>query len=148
MLLSKDTSSSTFAQIALSQPRTAKKVLHALLSHISSRFLGHVSLNNTHPDDAVSAVAGILQALVLEDEIRKRLLITWCTSSSGAGLGDGIGIRRAVLAALAQDRGAITTVLEESLAQFGDELYIKHAAMLQQDGIVSWVNFVRIGEES
>ena len=52
----------------------------------------------------------------------------------GAGVGDGIGIRRAVVAVLAKDKEAITTVLEKSVNQFGDQLYIKHTAVLQQEG--------------
>ncbi|RKL33668.1 hypothetical protein BFJ72_g9892 [Fusarium proliferatum] len=87
----------------------------------------------THPDDKVSAVAGLLMEVALNDETKRDVLISWCASSSGAGVGDGVGIRRAVVAALARDREAITTVLEKSIAQFGDELYIRHSAMLQQD---------------
>lgn len=79
-------------------------------------------------------MARLLKELALNDATRREVLINWCASSSGAGLGDGIGIRRAVVAALAQDRDAIIAVLEKSLAQFGDELYIKHSAILQQDG--------------
>jgi telomere length regulation protein len=72
--------------------------------------------------------------VALNDETRRDVLINWCASSSGAGVGDGVGIRRAVVATLARDREAITTVLEKSIAQFGDDLYMRHSAMLQQDG--------------
>jgi telomere length regulation protein len=109
--------------------------LNILLRHLSERFLAHLVLGDISPNETVSAVAAILKDVVLDDETRKNLLIDWCASPSGAGLGDGIGIRRAVVAALAQDREAITTVLSKSLAQFGDELYIRHAAILQQNGM-------------
>ncbi|KAF9769000.1 hypothetical protein IL306_013634 [Fusarium sp. DS 682] len=92
-----------------------------------------VGLDDAPPDIKVSAVAGLLKELALHDETRRDILINWCASSSGAGVGDEIGIRRAVVAALSQDRDAIITVLEKSIAQFGDELYIRHSAMLQQD---------------
>jgi telomere length regulation protein len=85
-------------------------------------------------------VARLLKELALNDAKRREVLIDWCASSSGAGLGDGIGIRRAVVAAVAQDRDAIIAVLEKSLAQFGDELYIKHSAILQQDGKSSLIH--------
>ncbi|CZR34499.1 hypothetical protein FPRO06_00785 [Fusarium proliferatum] len=133
LLLSKRNSISTFIQLALSQHRTSKKVFHILLQHLSQKYLNRLSLEDTHPDDKVSAVAGLLTEVALNDETKRDVLISWCASSSGAGVGDGVGIRRAVVAALARDREAITTVLEKSIAQFGDELYIRHSAMLQQD---------------
>ncbi|ENH61189.1 DNA replication checkpoint protein tel2 [Fusarium oxysporum f. sp. cubense race 1] len=133
LLLSKRNSISTFIQLALSQHRTSKKVFHILLQHLSQKYLNRLSLEDTHPDDKVSAVARLLMEVALNDETRRDVLINWCASSSGAGVGDGVGIRRAVVAALAQDREAITAVLEKSIAQFGDELYIRHSAMLQQD---------------
>jgi telomere length regulation protein len=134
LLLSPQSSVSTFTQLALSQPRTSKKIIHFLLRHLSQKHLQGLSLDDTSPNDKVSAVAQLLKELALNDATRREVLINWCASSSGAGLGDGIGIRRAVVAALAQDRDAIIAVLEKSLAQFGDELYIKHSAILQQDG--------------
>lgn len=134
LLLSPESSVSTFTQLALSQPRTSKKIIHLLLRHLSQKHLQGLSLDDTSPNDKVSAVARLLKELALNDATRREILINWCASSSGAGLGDGIGIRRAVVAALAQDRDAIIAVLEKSLAQFGDELYIKHSAILQQDG--------------
>ncbi|KAF4431795.1 DNA replication checkpoint tel2 [Fusarium acutatum] len=133
LLLSKRNSISTFIQLALSQHRTSKKVFHILLQHLSQKYLNCLSLEDTRPDDKVSAVAGLLMEVALSDETRRDVLINWCASSSGAGVGHGVGIRRAVVAALARDREAITTVLEKSMAQFGDELYIRHSAMLQQD---------------
>ncbi|QPC74837.1 hypothetical protein HYE68_005589 [Fusarium pseudograminearum] len=133
LLLSKDDSVQTFTRVALNQPRSSKKVIHLLLHHLSLKYLNHLTLDDNSPDDNVSAVAGLLKELALNDQFRRDILIEWCASSSGAGLGDGVGIRRAVIATLSQDREAITSVLEKSLAQFGDELYIRHSAMLQQD---------------
>ncbi|UZP32632.1 hypothetical protein NXS19_000448 [Fusarium pseudograminearum] len=133
LLLSKESSVQTFTRVALSQPRSSKKVIHLLLHHLSRTYLNHLTLDDNSPDGNISAVAGLLKELALNDQFRRDILIEWCASSSGAGLGDGVGIRRAVIATLSQDREAITSVLEKSLAQFGDELYIRHSAMLQQD---------------
>ncbi|KAF5023903.1 hypothetical protein F66182_4025 [Fusarium sp. NRRL 66182] len=133
LLLSKSASITTFMHLAFHQPRQSKKIIHLLLHHLSQTQLNHLTLDDTSLDEKVSAVAGLLKDLMLGDEMRRDILITWCASSSGAGLGDGIGIRRAVVAALSQDRDAITAVLEKSIAQFGDELYIKHSPILQQD---------------
>ena len=105
-----------------------------LLKYLSKRFLNHIELDDSKPNQAVSAVASIIQAVVSSDESSAPHLVNWCTNASGAGIGDGIGIRRAVVAALSKDAATLSTVLEKSLSQFGDELYIKHAATLQQEG--------------
>ncbi|KAF5656857.1 dna replication checkpoint tel2, partial [Fusarium heterosporum] len=133
LLLSKERSVSAFTQLGFSQPRSSKRVINILLRHLAQKYLKDLTLDDISPDEKVSAVAGLVKELVLNDVTRRDILINWCASSSGAGLGDGIGIRRAVVAALSQDRDAITAVLEKCLTQFGDELYIRHSAILQQD---------------
>jgi hypothetical protein len=85
----------------------------------------------------VSSVATLINQIVDESVPHKDHLISWLTESSGAGLGDGIAIRRAVVAVLSRDKTDIQTVLDKSLQQFGDQLYIKHTPTLQQDGIVN-----------
>lgn len=105
-----------------------------MLGYLSEKFLDRLNLEDATANSTISAAAGIMHSAIAADESRTNELIRWCTSASGAGLGRGTGIRRAVLAVLAEDKDTITTVLEKSLAQFGDELYIRHAAVLQQNG--------------
>ncbi|KAJ4144870.1 hypothetical protein LMH87_003738 [Akanthomyces muscarius] len=133
LLLRSDSNPVTFIQVCFQQPATFKKIMQILLEYLAQKFLSSITVQDASEDRTVSSVAGIINALIKDEPTRKSFLVSWCTASSGAGLGDGIGIRRAVLAALAIDNDAITSVLEKSLNQFGDELYIKHAAILQQD---------------
>lgn len=107
--------------------------MQILLDYLSKKFLNPLGQLDSSASPAVSAVAGIIRAIVQNDEFLVAHLVSWCTASAGAGLGDGVGIRRAVLAVLAE-KDAVTTVLERSLNQFGDQLYIKHTAILQQEG--------------
>ncbi|KAJ0313395.1 hypothetical protein COL516b_000331 [Colletotrichum fioriniae] len=110
-----------------------KRVIFAVLKHLSETFLN--KLGDVEPmksNSAVSAATGIIEMILSNEESRKAHLISWLTSSTGAGLGDGIGIRRAAIAALAQDRECVTQVFEKSLHQFGDQLYIKHSPIMQQ----------------
>jgi len=46
----------------------------------------------------------------------------------------GIEIRRAMVAVVAQNTESLAQVLEKAINQFGDQLYIKHTPMLQQEG--------------
>ncbi|KAK0392790.1 hypothetical protein NLU13_2285 [Sarocladium strictum] len=133
LLLSQDPRPDVFSQLCLRQPAISRKVLLGLVKFLSGRFLNRLDLQTSKPDATVSAVAGLLKSIVTSERSRQDVLVNWCCSTSGAGLGDGIGIRRAVLAVLGHERDLITTVLERSLAQFGDELYIKHTPILQQD---------------
>ncbi|OAA67597.1 Telomere length regulation protein [Cordyceps fumosorosea ARSEF 2679] len=133
LLLRSDSNPATFAQVCFAQPATFKKVMQILLDYLAHKFLNSVTIYDESDNKKVASVAGIINTLIEDDPAGKSFLISWCTSSSGAGLGDGIGIRRAVLASLAADKDAITAVLEKSLNQFGDQLYIKHMAILQQE---------------
>jgi telomere length regulation protein len=134
LLLSSTANSKTFVTVCLSDSLTSKKVLEILLHYLSSTYLNDLDLEDENQNTIVSAVSAVINSTVQGDESRVNHLVNWCTSSSGAGLGNGVGIRRAVLAVLAQSKDVITTVFEKSLSQFGDELYIKHSPVLQQNG--------------
>lgn len=134
LLLANGRNPTAFCNICLNQKSTAKKVVKTLLDYLSDRFLNRLGLDYIGPNATVSAVAGIINSVTQGNESIKAQLVSWCITSSGAGLGHGLSIRRAVLCVLAQDKETINTVLEKSLVQFGDELYIKHAAVLQQNG--------------
>lgn len=134
-MLSQEGDQEAFTTVALGSTSSTRKILQSLLDHLSERFLNRINLDDPSiPSEVVSSVAGIIQSIIMSDETRINELIRWCTSASGAGLGHSVGLRRAVLAVIAQNKDNITTVLEKSLAQFGDDLYIRHAAVLQQIG--------------
>ncbi|RDA84192.1 hypothetical protein CP532_0273 [Ophiocordyceps camponoti-leonardi (nom. inval.)] len=133
LLLSPRGKPSGFTRLCFHQPRLSKKIIDILLQHLSQRFLNGAANAGSNLDTIVAAVAGVIDFVIGDDEIRASHLVNWCTASSGAGLGDPVGIRRAVVAVLAKNKETISAVLEKSLAQFGDQLYIKHAAILQQE---------------
>ncbi|KAA8570379.1 hypothetical protein EYC84_002671 [Monilinia fructicola] len=81
----------------------------------------------------ISAAAKLISILIVDNESRKDHLIAWLTNSSGAGIGEGVAIRRAAIVSLSKNKKDIETVLEKSLGQFGDTLYIRHAPTLQQE---------------
>lgn len=89
----------------------------------------------------VSSVAALFSHIIADNlPHQKEHLISWLTGSFGAGLGDGIAIRRAVVVVLSRDKTDIETVLDKSLKQFGDQLYIKHTPTMQQDGTLNLGN--------
>ncbi|KAG5953213.1 hypothetical protein E4U53_006340 [Claviceps sorghi] len=132
LLLSPDVQRHTFSKICLHQPQLSKKVLNMLLGCLAQRFLDHLELQHGTPNETVSAVAAIINDAVQNDQTRVAHLVSWCCGTSGAGLGHAVGIRRAVVALLAEQKETIMLVLEKSLHQFGDQLYIKHTAIMQQ----------------
>jgi hypothetical protein len=117
-----------------------RNFIHSLIKLVSRDYLSSIV---TSEDDScwwqadtsiISSAAGLIKLVLGTDESRKAQLIVWSTSSSGAGVGDGIAIRRAVVAALAVDKNDIETILDKSLRQFGDQLYIRHTPTMQQEG--------------
>lgn len=119
-----------------------KTFLYASLTLISRNYLSPIV--TSHDDvrwwesdsSLVAATAKVITKIMGDGELRKDQLVSWLTSPSGAGIGEGIGIRRAAIAALAVDKEATEMTLDKSLSQFGDQLYIRHTPLMQQEGII------------
>jgi telomere length regulation protein len=112
------------------QPKVIISVLD-LLAETRLKLLG--SCDSPAAKAVISAAAGVIYQVVGPASPRMDHLASWLTRSSGAGVGYGVGIRRAVLAVVSQDKELITSILEKCLDQFGDPLYIKHSPILQQE---------------
>ncbi|KAI0378043.1 telomere length regulation protein-domain-containing protein [Hypomontagnella monticulosa] len=111
-----------------------RKFLNSTLKLLSDKYLSALDDSDTTEESPIiCAATGALRLVIGNDEARKGHLVTWLTSGSGAGIGEGYWIRRAAVAVFSEDKESMATVLEKSLAQFGDKLYIKHAPLLQQD---------------
>ncbi|KAI9850859.1 MAG: telomere binding protein [Thelocarpon superellum] len=78
---------------------------------------------------AAALIAGLIEGI----DSLKNDLVSWLTGSSGGGAGDAVNIRRAAIAALSGDEGRDVAVLEKSLQQFGDSVYMKHTPVLYQE---------------
>jgi len=107
---------------------------------IAKKFLSSetVTVANTQwwlaDKEIVTAASRLVATLIAGQEERRNHVITWLTSTSGAGVGEGIALRRAVITAIVADKKDAENVLEKSLQQFGDQLYIKHVPSMQQEG--------------
>lgn len=111
-----------------------KKILFAILNCLSATYLSPTDgAADQSTSSAVSAVAGLVAEVVRDDKILHGFLVSWLAAGSNAFTG-GIGIRRSVLAVLSKDRENLFTVLQTAVNNFGDQLFIKHAPILQQEG--------------
>ncbi|KAI0896826.1 telomere length regulation protein-domain-containing protein [Annulohypoxylon nitens] len=111
-----------------------RKILDLIIKFISDKYLNPIDSGNATKDVAIiSAASSVLKAVVGNNEAQKNNLINWLTGGSGAGIGEGYGIRRAAVAVFSDDKESMVSILEKSLSQFGDKLYIMHAPLLQQD---------------
>jgi len=118
-----------------------KTILNSALRLLAKRYFSNESSYDNpewwSADTAMaSAVAAYLNALINGNGARKDMLISWLTNLAGAGVGEPVGIRRAAIAVFSQSKYDLETILEKSMQQFGDQLYIKHTASLQQDGML------------
>lgn len=149
LLLQPEELSAQFKELINSSPAYEQRtILAAVLRMISKRHLTAnpgVGTDQWWKSDAllVSAAAALILIMTESSSIRRNSLMTWLSSSSGAGSGDPVGIRRAAVSALSQVKDDLETVLEKSIAQFGDQLYIKHTPVLQQEGMCLVKNTVK-----
>ncbi|KAK7745734.1 telomere binding protein [Diatrype stigma] len=135
LLINDTANSNMFSQFFSHLPSLEqRKMLLVILKLLAETHLSSMDVSDTAEDyPVIWAAANALKRVIGDDEIRQSHLLGWLTGTPGAGIGEGCGIRRAAIAALADDREAITTVLEKSMNLFGDQLYIKHTPMLQQE---------------
>ncbi|KAL1877350.1 hypothetical protein VTK73DRAFT_8723 [Phialemonium thermophilum] len=108
-----------------------RKVVFATLRYLAGRHLNGLGLCNNPGDLSVIAGASGLIRTLVGDEVSH--LVAWLSASTGAGLGDGVGIRRAVLAVVSKHKDVVVSVLEDIVGLFGDQLYIRHSPILQQE---------------
>ena len=114
-----------------------QKTLGMLLGMLADQHLNILGHDHVKQDQLVSASAGLLGDIVGEDEGRVEYLISWLTGNPGGGFGDSIAIRRAVVAVLSRRQENVTKTLELAMQQFGDSIYVRHAPILQQEGVFS-----------
>ncbi|KIH88455.1 telomere length regulation protein [Sporothrix brasiliensis 5110] len=113
-----------------------KKILFGVLKYAAETFLSP-SPDSTVVDTAtVAAVASLIKSVADSSTTLREQLISWLLTNAAVGLINGIGIRRAVVAVVAETPKSLTEILEKSIAEFGDQLFIKHAPIIQQEGMV------------
>lgn len=139
LVLQDDADNEIFSKLVNSYPLPERrKFLYLILKLLSDLHLSSIDdsdINEEYP--AIWAAVGAIQLAIANNDDQRSNLVTWLTSASGAGVGERCSIRRAAVAALADHKESITTVLERSLNLFSDKLYIKHTPILQQEGELS-----------
>ncbi|KAL7629105.1 telomere binding protein [Parahypoxylon ruwenzoriense] len=135
-LLLRDAEGRTTFELLLSffPPLEQRKVLNLILKLLLDKYLKTAGDNiGTKASPIIGAASGALGAVIGNGEAWKTHLVSWLTGAYGAGIGENCSIRRVAVAVFAEDRDTMASILEKSLSQFGDRLYIKHASLLQQD---------------
>lgn len=62
-------------------------------------------MHSNEPSTLISGISYFLKSLVAGNEVMEEYLAEWLTKSTGGGAGFGVGIRRAVLAAISASPG-------------------------------------------
>ena len=112
-----------------------KKMLNGILKFAADTYFSSISTGPETVDaGVVSAVAGLVDKVIVTSTSLRSQLVSWLLTSPGVGLPNGIAIRRAAVAAVSNDQSALSDILDKSMAEFGDQLFIKHSPMMQQEG--------------
>lgn len=82
----------------------------------------------------ISQIAGLLNGIMGSNEDFRDLAVDWLVSPNGGGVGEPIGIRRALVCVLSKGEVVLKGLLEKSLGQFGDKIWIKHTPIMRQEG--------------
>ncbi|CAK7205911.1 telomere binding protein [Sporothrix eucalyptigena] len=111
-----------------------KKVLFGILKYAGETFFASISTDTAAVDaSTVSAVAGLIKHVSGNSGLLHEQLKSWLLKDPAVGLIGGIGLRRAALAAVAEDAKGLADILDKSMSEFGDQLFIKHAPIIQQE---------------
>lgn len=110
-----------------------KKILFGLLKYAAETYFTPTS--DSVDANTVSAVAGLIKRVTDSSAVLHEQLVLWLLTNLAVGLMNGIGIRRAVVAVVAENPKNLVEILEKSISEFGDQLFIKHAPIIQQEGI-------------
>lgn len=114
-----------------------KKILSGVLKYASETYFSFssISADSTAVDAAaVSAVAGLIKQVTGNSAVLHEQLVSWLLTNLAVGLINGVGVRRAAVAVVAENRKGLSEILDKSMAEFGDQLFIKHAPIIQQEG--------------
>ncbi|KAI5804183.1 telomere length regulation protein-domain-containing protein [Peziza echinospora] len=115
------------------------RFINALLKVVSHKYLdpapGHKLDWWTSDRENVGHIAALMAGVVTLENTFLDILVEWVSSASGAG--EGIGIQRALLAALeAVNARELMRVLERNVKDFGDKLWIAHTPIQVQEANV------------
>ncbi|KAI4232946.1 MAG: hypothetical protein LQ352_008292, partial [Teloschistes flavicans] len=107
-----------------------RMVLYSIL-RILAKTRTSTPLQSDASDKSIAGAAALIHFLSKRVEDLANFLLQWLSSD---GLVQDFSIRRAVVAALAEDFDRLKIALSESLQSFGDKISIKHTPILQQEG--------------
>ncbi|KAE9974402.1 hypothetical protein BLS_003141 [Venturia inaequalis] len=89
------------------------------------------SLEETSPE--IAGFAALLHSTTSDNEILLDFLVELLMKLESSPLIGSDILQRVVLACIANDEDRISSVMEKSMEQFGDQMFVKHAPMVQQE---------------
>ncbi|PWY71740.1 hypothetical protein BO70DRAFT_431925 [Aspergillus heteromorphus CBS 117.55] len=84
------------------------------------------------PTDVISSVAALCSVVIQGRPHLQTQLIDWLSKGQGGSIYT-VGLRRALLANIAQQEDLMNTLIQKSMDQSGDKFYIKHAPIRSQE---------------
>ncbi|KZF26020.1 hypothetical protein L228DRAFT_279274 [Xylona heveae TC161] len=149
-LLSKDEKSSSprFQTLISHLPQHQQRNILYTLCRIISRSIPHSAQNSISTSGqegskkSISGCAALITEIIAGNSHLCEDVIGYLIGLAGGGAGEPVGIRRVLISALSSDEDAMQTLLDKSMQQFGDKLYIKHTPTLYQDALAQVVLLV------
>ncbi|KAJ5826348.1 hypothetical protein N7474_003486 [Penicillium riverlandense] len=99
--------------------------------HFSEELAGTITQPFT-PDEVVKGVAALCAIIIGNRPFLRNQILDWLSKSQGGSI-QTLGLRRALLATLANQEDALKYLLTRGLEQFGDKFHIKHIPIITQN---------------
>ncbi|KAK8162833.1 telomere length regulation protein-domain-containing protein [Phyllosticta citrichinensis] len=112
-----------------------RQFLFSTLDWISKKHPGAQRASKMETEKEQKALGGasaLIAVLISRSESMKDALVNWLSSENCVG---SFLVRRAAIAALQTDEDRMTKVMERTMEQFGDELFIKHTPIIHQEAL-------------
>ncbi|KAF1992096.1 hypothetical protein K402DRAFT_450218 [Aulographum hederae CBS 113979] len=119
-------------------PHEARRFFLTAISIIESKFLVGSSLLGSLAQlstttKQMQGSAALLRSLIEGNAALTEFLTSMLTGDAGASRVPSIAFRRIALAVLADEEDRVQAVLDRSIQQFGDQMFIKNMPMLEQE---------------
>ncbi|TID17367.1 Telomere length regulation protein [Venturia nashicola] len=110
-----------------------KKLVQSLHAYEQKSFLRSVLRSVSKISPKIAGFAAVLHSFLSHNEILLGYLVELVTNLESSPLIGTDLVRRIVLACIATDEDRMSVVMEKSMEQFGDQMFVKHAPMVQQE---------------
>ena len=114
-----------------------RTILLGVLDYINARYF--VAAFSNEQTQVVGNAAALVQTIMDDNQNLLDCLVDLCTNVEKSALTRSQSLRRLAIAALSSDEDRLTSMMEKMQIKFGDQLFIRHATVSQQEALAQLI---------